>query len=392
MAAVCDTLKARLTLSDEELGVVVEQLPPSFLGCSLEGRLEPTLAFLARYVGEERVTEFVRMHPRSLLWRDEGMSPVAQHLRLVGLPESAVTRAIRGFPAISRLASAANLDALLTYLQEELDLSLAVLGRMIAVHPQLLGLSPATNVAPTVAYLGGLGVNCSRVVARHPQLLGLSVQANLRPTVQYLQRLGVDATRAIDTHPQMLGLSVQGKLRPTVSFLRAAGVRRVGMVLTAQPALLSLSVEANLRPKVEFLHELRMEDVGAQLEAYPAILTLSLERNLRPTAAALAAAGLLADPSKLRPRHLAASLEARVLPRLAFSSKHGRTPSLGAVSSSSDAAFCKHVGQPAGSYQAFLSAWRAERQGGDDTLSIPWLPEGMDLSALLLGAELAKQE
>ena len=48
------------------------------------------------------------------------------------------------------------------------------------------------------------------------------------------------------------------------------------------------------------------------------MLSLSLERNLQPTAAALQQAGLLDDadgetarPSKLRVRHLAASLEAR---------------------------------------------------------------------------------
>ena len=68
------------------------------------------------------------------------------------------------------------------------------------------------------------------------------------------------------------------------------------------------------------------QGLGAQLDAYPALLTLSLDANLRPTADALRDAGLLpppasgegAPPTALRPRHLAASLDKRVRPRVAY--------------------------------------------------------------------------
>ena len=63
--------------------------------------------------------------------------------------------------------------------------------------------------------------------------------------------------------------------------------------------------------------------------------------------------------------------------------------SLGSVSSASDSAFCKHVGQPSDSYQTFLRTWRAGRQR--NRVSIPWLPEGMDLPKLVLGADRARE-
>ena len=107
-------------------------------------------------------------------------------------------------------------------------------------------------------------------------------------------------------------------------------MRQLGRALTQQPALASLSVETNLRPKLQWLRELRIPRLANQLDAYPAVLTLSLDANLRPTAAALRRASLLGDtkggdtdgsttkPTKLRLRHLAASLESRILPRVGF--------------------------------------------------------------------------
>ena len=148
----------------------------------------------------------------------------------------------------------------------------------------------------------------------------LSLAANLKPTATFLEGSGVDVGAAGDRHPALLSASVERKLAPAVAFLRdEVGIADVGRAASAQPALLSLSVDGNLRPKLAFLRELGMENLGEQLGAYPALLSLSLEQNLRPTAAALIDGGVLAPPdAALRPRHLAASLDARILPRLEY--------------------------------------------------------------------------
>ena len=179
---------------------------------------------------------------------------------------------------------------------------------------------------------------------------------------------------------------VSPQVKPTVSFLSSeCGLCHVGRALTSQPAVLSLSLESNLKPKVAFLHELGIEDLGAQLDAYPALLSLSLEKNLRPTAAAFAEAGLLCGERRraLRPRHLAASLSSRVLPRLAFCKARGHQPTLSGASTATDATFCKQVGEDPGSYSRFLAAWQRERQSAEPALQISWLPEGLDLATLL---------
>ena len=75
--------------------------------------------YLEGYVGRERLAEFVRLHPQSLLWRPDEASPAAQHLSMLGLPDALIKRVGRSFPALYRLASAANLEAIVLYLQQE---------------------------------------------------------------------------------------------------------------------------------------------------------------------------------------------------------------------------------------------------------------------------------
>ncbi|KAL1493520.1 hypothetical protein AB1Y20_017223 [Prymnesium parvum] len=347
-AAAWQLLSSRLALPDDSLAALLARAPAA-LDLTPE-QLLPTLDFLASRLGTPRLAAFLARQPHALLLRPDGQSPVAQQLRAHGLPEAAVRKATRAFPAATRLASGSRLALLLAFLQREARLSPPQLGRLVAAYPQLLG---------------------------------LSLEANLRPTVAYLASLGVDVGRAVDAHPALLSLNLERKIKPTVDFLaREAGLTSLGRVLSLQPALLSLSVQSNLRPKVAFLRELRIEPLGPQLDAYPALLSLSLEANLRPTAAAYAEAGLLAA-GKLRPRHLAASLSSRVRPRLAFAKAKGRTPTLGGVSTMTDAAFCKQIGEDPAAYARFYAAWRRD-DALAPKLNISWLPEGMDLASLLL--------
>ena len=397
-------------LGIDDVGAVVCAQPGVLkLSCA---RIDEATTFLEGYVDQDRVGEFVQLHPQSLLWRDVDALPVALHLRALGLSKSAIERVRTVLPTIDRVASAENVAAVLSYLQEELCLSKAGLGNLVGTYPQLLGLSLEQNVRPTVEYVKSLGVSPSKAFVRHPPLLGLSLEHNLRPSTAYLRNLGVNVSKAVSGHPMVLSLCLSQNVVPTVDYLRSIGMKEVGRVLSAQPAILSLSVDANLVPKVAFLRQIGIGDakggLGTQLDAYPALLTLSLEGNLRPTATALKAAGLIGGNASraLRPRHLAASLDGRLRPRLAFCTyrqsadatgtlqewvgKGGDKVTLGAVTTMSDAAFAKSLGATAEQYADFKRAWLElhprdgrKKDSGAQQLNIPWLPEGFDLAAAL---------
>ena len=435
---------------EEPLALLLEQ--PLVLTLGGE-RVHQASRYLEGYIGSAgRVADFALLHPQSLLWVPDEATPAAQHLRALGLPDALIKRAGRGFPQLYKLKerSADNLEQTIRFLRgDEVRLAEPALHRLVGRHPQLLGLSFEHNVRPTVGFLRDeCGVDVGAVLQRHPPLLGLSLEANLRPTVAYLRdELGVDVGRAVSRHPPLLSLSVDEKLRPTVAYLRdEAGLcaATLGRAVTQQPALLSLSVETNLRPKVAWLRTLRMPNLAAQLDASPSLLTLSLDDNLRPSVEALRAAGLVADaddadadddaddataenadadatagaataddegqegqegegegwvepPTKLRLRHLAASLDGRIRPRLAYAAAlqqrvdvTGRL-SLHSVCTASDDAFCEALGTPCAAYTEYRARHRAEaapsssqqQQQQQQALAVSWLPPSLDLAALV---------
>lgn len=383
-------------------------------------RLAEAVRFLEGYVGNGRFGEFVCQHPEALLWRDENALPVAAHLQSLGVSKAVIEHVRRSFPNMDSLLSADNVASLLALLQDELGLSNAQLGGVIKSYPQLLGLSLEKNVLPKLEYVRSLGVAPSKAFGRHPALFGLSLNANIRPTVSYLEGLGVDVAKAVQISPSILSLSLEANLMPTEAYLKSLGMASLGRVLTQQPSILSLSVAANLEPKVAFLRALGLGDLpgglGAQLDAYPALLTLSLEANLRPTAEALIGAGLVpaerpaagGKPTSLRPRHLAASLDARVKPRLAFVSwvkaadaagrldgfvgKGEAKLTVGTVTTSSDADFAKVLGATAADYAAFKKTWLEQNRtpneaaGRGRMAGLEWLPEGFDLASAVLAS------
>lgn len=228
------------------------------------------------------------------------------------------------------------------------------------------------------------------MLQRAPALLGSSLEDNLRPSIAYLEGLGVNVPKALEKHPQILNLSIESKLKPTVAYLREQGMRQLGAALSSQPSILSLSLSENLRPKLDFLRSIGMEDLGAQLDAYPAILTLSLETNLRPSVEALAEASRLRESmglgaQKLTPRHVGASLEARILPRLRYCKAHGRAPTLHGLTTAGEAVFCKQSGCSLDEWREWLAKQESIRDGNQKSggLNIPWLPDSMDLDELL---------
>lgn len=188
-----ELLDALATANISDVGALV-RAQPRVLALDAR-RLSDAVRFLEGYVGAGRVGEFVALHPQALLWRDTTELPVAAHLRALGLSKSVIERVRKGMPTLDALVSADNVAALLEYLQTDLALPSTALGHLLSSYPQLLGLSLATNVKPTVTYLASLGVPVAKTIRRHPQLLGLSLDSNLKPTVAFLADLGVDVGR-----------------------------------------------------------------------------------------------------------------------------------------------------------------------------------------------------
>ena len=76
---------ARLNLTDP---AALCRARPALLALDAP-RVVAAAQFLQTYVGRERLAEFVASHPESLLWRDDGAAPVAEHLRALRIPEKA---------------------------------------------------------------------------------------------------------------------------------------------------------------------------------------------------------------------------------------------------------------------------------------------------------------
>ena len=341
-------------------------------------------------------------------------------------------------------------------------------------HPSLLGLSIERNLRPSADYLQSLGVDLSKAVAKNPTILSLNIDRNVMPTVAYLRTLGMRRIgRVLTQQPSILSLSVTTNLLPKEAFLRQIGLDEapggLGAQLDAYPALLTLSLEQNLRPTAEALAEAGLIDLdrgggevgcgpdadvsqsgeaagiageaGAKAEMDAEVDTevdteVEAEADMEAEAEVEAEADMEAEaeadteadveaalplrrPTALRPRHLAASLDGRVRPRLAFAAHRreqvaseaadaaadARPPAptpkltLGAVTTMSDAAYAAALGTSAAEYAQFRAAWSLEHgdpaaaaEGTPGALKIPWLPSGFDLAAEMMQGQQGRPD
>jgi mTERF. len=230
---------------------------------------------------------------------------------------------------------------------------------LLKKYPGILGLSLDRNLRPTTTalleyYTKAMDDESSRkfvkkTIALHPQLLALS-PANFAAKISYFDKLDCGDSLGIDMiirHPKS---SLALKL------------------LMAAPSVYSLSLE-NIQEKVSYLSGLWSTDVSRptvdrpveakQISDFPAVLTLSLEGNLQPTIAFYNRTGYIQDGRTTLPgRYLASSLYNRLLPRwnyfLKFDQKidedteyrsqevTGRLP-LHILAGASDQIFCKRM-------------------------------------------------
>ena len=118
------------------------------------------------------------------------------------------------------------------------------------------------TISGSILYLADIGVkDIGKVVARHPQVLGLDVEGTMKPRVEYLKSIGVrdeDIGKVVARLPQVLGLDVEGNLKPTYEFLSQNFGVTVEDIIN-NPALLSYSLEKRIRPRYQFLKSKGLE-------------------------------------------------------------------------------------------------------------------------------------
>lgn len=321
--------------------------------------LRASLAFLSRYVGEERLGAFVRAHPEALLWSAAEIERLLRNE--LGASDAQLGRLLLGAPFLLTPRAALSACKVVSFLRAELGLSAPEALRAALAFPRLLTLPveaaaapgggpPTSGLVERVRFLAEASdvPTVARAVVRHPQLLGLDLGSSLRPKAAYLASVGVDLRRLLLAHPQAFSLSFSANLQPKVAYWTAVGVPDVGAMLSAQPALASLSLPANIAPKTEFLRGLGIARLGRALQAYPQVYTLSLPSNIAPTVRFLEGCGYDVR-RQLRLRHLAASLARRIVPRHELWRRHrpelgGWRPSIADLCVLGSAAYCARVG------------------------------------------------
>ena len=309
----------------------------------------------------------------------DGDTPTARRLKEFGVSAAAIKRAGRAFPAMFQLASEANLERTLAYLQgDEIGLTPPPSTAHLVV-PAAGGLARRQRAADRRVSRRARRRRRADALRRHPQILGLSLDANLKPTARgFLEGIGVDVGAAVIATRRCSGV-VERKLKPAVAFLRdEVGIADVGRAASAQPA----RSPGRWQPLAEARVSARARDgeSGQQLGAYLALLSLSLEQNLRPTAALID--GVLSPPDAALRRATSPLARRAILPRLEYChcassrrrSRRGGTTTrrrrrrkaltLAAVTTESDAAFSR-LGQPDEAFAAFKAA-RVRKEAGSE--------------------------
>eukprot|EP00557_Chaetoceros_sp_GSL56_P009885 CAMPEP_0176481910 /NCGR_PEP_ID=MMETSP0200_2-20121128/3087_1 /TAXON_ID=947934 /ORGANISM="Chaetoceros sp., Strain GSL56" /LENGTH=554 /DNA_ID=CAMNT_0017878177 /DNA_START=254 /DNA_END=1918 /DNA_ORIENTATION=+ len=188
---------------------------------------------------------------------------------------------------------------------------------LLKKYPGILGLSLDKNLRPTTRALFEF-YNQSKdkelsqrfvkkTIALHPQLLALS-PSNFAAKIEYFDKLDCGGS---------MGVIVSRDLNKGSLALK---------LLMAAPSVYSLSLD-NIQEKVAYLSKLWSIDVSRsildkptvakQISDFPAVLTLSLEGNLQPTIAFYNRTGYIQEEEQtnIPGRYLASSLYNRLLPR-----------------------------------------------------------------------------
>lgn len=318
---------------------------------------------------EEDVVERAHSDLRDFLWHRVGLNKNKAAIAAAAMPdladgvvvvdlEATVTwleenvlvsserllSAVEQRPSILLLDVKTTMQPVLDFLQKKLLLDKRGVATVITAHPALLEANVKYELVPRLAELceatGVAAGKVGKLVQMHPSVLGKGGLACLQPHIDlFMKDMGLSKAsmgRIFAALPGLTCMSLQTQLRPTHMWLLKIGVppARIERMLLQHPKTLGYSLDNNLKPTVAYLWDeigVRDDKIGRIVSAFPQILGLSVDSNLKPTVAFLVEevgvpAEKLAKIFSTFPQLFGLSLDNTIRPRVDFLAKEVGVP------------------------------------------------------------------
>eukprot|EP00873_Tetraselmis_striata_P037544 jgi/Tetstr1/457808/TSEL_044353.t1 len=235
----------------EDLGIGVEQYkrilmqaPMAALNFSIEGTLQPRVAYLQELLQSAKVTRTLGQdskvrteRPAGSDWDNWDKQPGGRAEK----PQSLAAQAILRFPQILTI-SEENTDEHVQFLLD-LGLSEANIGTAVRKHPQILTYK-IQRMEETIVYFMDVGFSdqeIPRIITRFPQVLSLSLEKNIQPKCEfYMDHISETLSPLVHT-PSVLGLSLDKRIKPRYERAKAAGISIQDLPATGFPKLLYMT-------------------------------------------------------------------------------------------------------------------------------------------------------
>lgn len=251
----------QLGLRQSQLSKLADSRPEIFQMTAKTMRQK--LAFLKDTVGlkEEELTKVVVKAPRILEYQCESLNKRLVFLKDTGVLPKDIPKVILKAPMILALSVEDTLRPRRRFLQEELYIPEAKMGKLFARHPQILTCTEDMMRQRSVFLSGECGLGhreLSHAVMAHPQILHYKIDS-MRIRIDYLYSIGMSQDQiaaSIGRFPQLLSLSVSSNMAPKWHYL----VEHLGgnvASLAAYPGYFSLSLVNRIIPRHCYLQKLR---------------------------------------------------------------------------------------------------------------------------------------
>jgi mTERF domain-containing protein len=343
-----DVLRENLDLSDEDIRVIIERLPP-ILHLSADKNVAPTIQFLIRSLDMSRdeLRSVILACPSVLSYSIKNLQTKIKFFTfMLGLSTQECRRLLLAEPNLLRAGVRTGLVPRMRFLIREIGFTREKLRALIQKHPTILLLSLDDNLIPKLIFYLVMTLCMSteqiqKLLLTYPAFMNYNLDHHTLPITSYfVKELEVNPHEfrgILLKFPRLVTFSLR-KIKHVVGFFRyelgftAAEVKRV---LYQAPQVISLSTESNLKTKVEFLREsfdLSDEHLRKVLARMPTILLLSMSDNLLPKVVFLQSSfggniGALRDAVLRLPALLAYSLNNRLRPRMNAILRAGLDPS-----------------------------------------------------------------
>ena len=236
----------------------------------------------------QRVQRDYRQHSKSFNFDSVGrLDQMLQHALLPWLSALLYATPERSFAPIARQQYSHRTETVFALLSDLSDEAVSS-----ALTPGERKLAEALQIRLSLSDTETL-----RMVVRHPELLGYSWESNLAPTLDALQKSlslePAELKKVVLALPAALGLSLESTLKPRLLALRklfGLSVPEMRSLILKYPNLLALSVEQNVQPTQRALRSLlglSDAELASLVMKYPQALSLSAANNIQPTLDAL---------------------------------------------------------------------------------------------------------